>query len=103
MRNISTGLSYAAVALLTLGLSAVGSTVGIGSARACVTASGTAQVDCDGIQHGEMSGSTNGAVDGQGWIDGHGVEDYDGTHGDWESDGTQGDFCGGSPGEVPRC
>lgn len=103
MRRYSIGSSVAMVSLVAGGLWAAGSAVGIGAASACVTASGTAVVDCDGIQGGEMSGNTNGAVNGQGWIEGHGVEDYDGTHGDWESDGTQGDFCGGAVGEVPRC
>lgn len=85
---------FAMAAVFVVGLSAVASTTGTGTANACVTATGTAQVDCDGIQHGEMSGSTNGAVNGQGWSEGQGVEDYDGTHGD---------FCSAGPGEVPRC
>jgi hypothetical protein len=94
MRKRSIGMSFAMVALVLGGLSAVGSATGIGTAHACVTASGTAQVDCDGIQGGELSGNTNGAVDGHGSTDGQGVEDYDGTHGE---------FCSAGPGEVPRC
>lgn len=78
-------------------LGTVGMTLGAGTAYAgCVTASPPATSDCDGIQHGELSGSTIGAADGHGGqVDGQGVED---------SDATTGDICGaGAPGSVPRC
>ena len=56
-----------ALAFITFGAAGVGSTFVSGTANAdCVTASSPSVVDCDGIQHGEMSPSTNGAVDGHG-------------------------------------
>ena len=93
------GVAVAAVALtlFTLGAAVIGSTIGTGTANACATASPPASVDCDGIQHGEMSPSTWGAVDGHDWIDGQGVEDYDGT---------QGEYCGAAQiaiYTIPRC
>ncbi|MEI6251326.1 MAG: hypothetical protein WCP30_00785 [Mycobacteriaceae bacterium] len=106
------GLRYGFTALLVVGAATIGGTSAIGTANAgCVTASGTASVDCDGIQHGQLSGSTIGAVDGQG----PGVEDYTGAgsvdgSGSYvdgqaieDSDGTQGDFCGAMAGSIPRC
>lgn len=106
------GFSYGLAALLVVGAAAIGGTCGIGTANAdCVTASGTATVDCDGIQHGSLSGSTVGAVDGQG----PGIEDYtSGPNTDAsgsyvagqaieDPDGTQGEFCGAMAGSVPRC
>jgi hypothetical protein len=70
--------------------------LGIGTANAgCATASPPATVDCDGIQHGELSMSTINAADGHGGqVAEHGVEDYDGT---------QGEFCSAMAGSVPRC
>jgi len=107
-----------ALAFITFGAAGVGGTFVSGTANAdCVTASSPSVVDCDGIQHGEMSPSTNGAVDGHGGnVDTHGVEDFtserlsDGSGSyvggqaveDW--DGTQGEFCGATaPFSVPRC
>jgi len=107
MRRLVAGFA----ALLVVG-AAIGGTVAIGTANAdCVTASGTASVDCDGIQHSSLSGSTNGAVDGHG----PGIEDYTGPgsvdgSGSYvagqaveDSDGTQGEFCRAMAGSVPRC
>lgn len=97
---------------LMFGTAAIGGTFGTGTARAdCVTASGTAAVDCDGIQHGSLSGSSNGAVLGHGGavMDYTGPGSADGSGSNVggqaieDSDGTQGEFCGAMAGSVPRC
>ncbi len=98
------GLSYAIVGALVGGLVTIGITVGAGTANACVTASGTAVVDCDGMLQSDLSGSTVGAVDGHGGgSDTQGVENHSGIQGTVDDDGTQGDFCSAMPGSVPRC
>lgn len=62
--------------LLAAGIATAGIGVGAGTANAqCVTASNAAVVDCDGIQHGQLSGETHSHVDGHGWAPGQGVED----------------------------
>ncbi len=116
-----TAVTGVALAFLTVSTAVIGATLGSGTANAdCVTASSHSVVDCDGIQHGQLSGSTVGAVDGHGGqVDTHGMEDYtswtqsDGS-GSYvggqaveDSDGTQGEFCG-APWRiaiytVPRC
>lgn len=65
----------------------IGITVGAGTANACVTASGTAVVDCDGMLHSDLSGSTVGAVDGHGGgSDTQGVENHSGIQGTVDDD-----------------
>ena len=94
------GLRYALAGSLLGSLVAVGIGVGAGTANACVSATGTAVVDCDGMLYGDLSGSSNGAVIGHGGqVDGQGAEDYDGTQGDFTST----DVCGAMAGSVPRC
>jgi hypothetical protein len=89
------GLRYALAGSLLGSLVAVGISVGAGTANACVTAGGTAVVDCDGMLQSDLSGGGPGeAIGNGGQVDSHGVED---------SDGTQGDLCGGMAGSVPRC
>ena len=90
------GLRYALAGSLLGSLVAVSVSVGAGTANAaCVTAGGTAVVDCDGMLQSDWSGSSVGAVIAHGGqADGQGVEDLDGT---------QGDLCGGMAGSVPRC
>lgn len=80
------GLFYVLAGTLAGSLVTIGLTVGAGTASACVTATGTAVVDCDGMLQSDMSGSSNGAVIGHGGgSDSQGVEDYDGTQGDYTS------------------
>jgi len=70
--------------VLSVGTASADDIIGCNAAGATLlTTPGTA--DCDAIQHGELSISTINLVDGQGWIDGQGVEDYDGTQGDWRT------------------
>jgi hypothetical protein len=89
------GLRYALAGSLLGSLVAVGISVGAGTANACVTAGGTAVVDCDGMLHSDLSGSSIGAVIAHGGqVDGQGVVDLDGT---------QGDLCGAMAGSVARC
>ena len=94
-------LFYVLVGSLVGSLVTIGITLGAGTANAdCVSATGTAVVDCDGMLYGDLSGSSNGAVIGHGGqVDGQGAEDYDGTQGDFTST----DVCGAMAGSVPRC
>lgn len=102
------GLFYVLVGSLVGSLVTIGITLGAGTASACVTATGTAVVDCDGMLQSDLSGSTIGAVDGHGGgADGQGVETLPGMG---EASSSQGEnrgvtqMCGaGAPGSVPRC
>ena len=98
------GLSVAIAGALVGGMVTIGIAAGAGTASACVTASGTAVVDCDGMLQSDLSGSTVGAVDGHGGgSDTQGVENLSGVQGTVDDDGTQGEFCNAMPGSVPRC
>jgi hypothetical protein len=100
MRGKFNGLFYVLAGSVVGSLVTIGFTSGAGMANAdCVTASGTATVACDGMLYGDMSGSTDGAVNGQGeeTIPEMGVPS--------SSQGQLGgaEMCGAMPGSIPRC
>ncbi len=95
------GLFYVLVGSLVGSLVTIGITLGAGTASACVSATGTAVVDCDGMLHSDLSGSTIGAVNGQGDETLPGMGEASSSQG--ENRGVT-QMCGaGAPGSVPRC
>jgi len=74
---------FIATSGLVCAIAGLGVAAGAGVANAqCVTASNPAGVDCDGIQHAQLSGETRRHVDGHGWVEGQGVEDLKATDGE---------------------
>lgn len=91
-KAISTGTRLWLSGVLAAGLAAAGISIGVGTASAACVAyrtvtdvSNPASTDCDGIQHGQLSGETRGHVDGHGWTLGQGVEDLSATQVFWRS------------------
>lgn len=91
MKSKVNGLFYVLIGSLVGSLMTIGVAVGAGTANAgCVSATGTATVDCDGMLHSDLSGSSIGAVLGHGGAE----TNYSGT---------QGDMCAAGMGAVSRC
>ena len=107
MRGKFNGLFYVLAGSAVGSLVTIGLTSGAGVANAdCVTASGTANVACDGMLYGNLSPSTDGAVDGHGGgADGQGEETIPDMGVPSSSQGQLGgaEMCGAMPGSIPRC